>query len=203
MKIRKPNMPALAAAGDIFPRLGNLVVRRPLVVIGFWIALAAVLTLTLPPLAVVAAQRQPAMLPDNAPVMVTTREIIEAFHDKGSDNFVLVVLTDEKGLGPGDENTYRTLVDKLRQDTHDVVAVQDFLGTPQLREVFTSKDNKAWYLPVNLVGALGSPAGRVAYQHVTRPCQADGRGIDADRQHGRTREPPPRTSPRSVSEICM
>jgi putative drug exporter of the RND superfamily len=168
MKIRKPNMPALAAAGGIFPRLGDLVVRRPLVVIGFWIALAAVLTLTLPQLAVIAAQRQPAMLPDNAPVMVTTREIVEAFHDKGSDNFVLVVLTDEKGLGPGDENTYRTLVDKLRQDTTDVVAAQDFLGTPQLREVFTSKDNKAWYLPVNLAGASGSPPGRVAYQHVNR-----------------------------------
>ncbi|MGC1739451.1 MMPL family transporter, partial [Mycobacterium sp.] len=166
MKIRKPNMPALAAAGDIFPRLGNLAVRRPLVVIGFWIALAAVLTLTLPPLAVVAAQRQPAMLPDNAPVMVTTREIVEAFHDKGSDNFVLVVLTDEKGLGPGDENTYRTLVDKLRQDTRNVIAAQDFLGTPQLREVFTSKDNKAWYLPVNLVGAMGSPQGRLAYKDV-------------------------------------
>ena len=143
MKIRKPNLKALAAAGDIFPRLGDLVVRRPLVVIGFWILLAAVLTLALPPLAVVAAQRQPAMLPDDAPVMVATREIVNAFHDKGSDNVVLVVLTDEKGLGAGDENTYRTLVDKLRQDTHDVVAVQDFLSTPQVREVFSSKDKKA------------------------------------------------------------
>ena len=57
MKIRKPNLKALAAAGDIFPRLGDFVVRRPLVVIGFWIALAAVLTLALPPLAVVAAQQ--------------------------------------------------------------------------------------------------------------------------------------------------
>jgi RND superfamily putative drug exporter len=146
MKVRIPNPPALAAAVDIFPRLGNFVVRRPLVVIGFWIALAAVLTLTLPPLAVVVARKQPAMLPDNAPVMVTTREIVNAFHDKGSDNVVLVVLTDEKGLGAGDENTYRTLVDKLRQDTHDVVAVQDFLSTPQVREVFSSKDNK-WVHP--------------------------------------------------------
>jgi putative drug exporter of the RND superfamily len=167
MKVRIPNPPALAAAVDIFPRLGNFVVRRPLVVIGFWIALAAVLTLTLPPLAVVVAQKQPAMLPDDSPVMVTTREIVNAFHDKGSDNVVLVVLTDEKGLGAGDEITYRTLVDKLRQDTHDVVAVQDFLSTPQVREVFSSKDNKAWYLPVSLTGNMGSPEGRLSYKAAT------------------------------------
>jgi RND superfamily putative drug exporter len=166
MKVRIPSPPALAAAGNVFPRLGNFVVRRPLIVIGLWITLAAALALTLPPLPVVAARKQPAMLPNDAPVMVATREIIDAFHDKGSDNVVLVVLTDEKGLSRRDENTYRTLVDKLHQDTGNVVAAQDFLGTPQLREVFTSKDNKAWYLPVSMVGTMGSPQGRLAYKDV-------------------------------------
>ena len=156
-----------AAAGGIFQRLGDLVVRRPLVVIGFWIALAAVLTLTIPPLAVIAGQRQAAMMPDDAPVMVTSREMTEAFHDKGSDNILLVVLTNEKGLGPADEKTYGTLADKLRQDTRDVVVFQDVLSTPQVREVFTSKDNKAWYLPVSLAGAMGSPQGRLAYKDVS------------------------------------
>ena len=46
----------VARAGGIFQRLGDLVVRWPLVVTGFWIALAAALSLALPPLAVVAAQ---------------------------------------------------------------------------------------------------------------------------------------------------
>ena len=41
------------------------------------------------------------MLPDDAPVMVSTREIVDAFHDKGSGNIVLIVLSDEKGLSPG------------------------------------------------------------------------------------------------------
>src|ERR1700730_5973841 len=167
MKIRIPNTQALAAAGNIYQRLGNLVVRRPLVVIGFWIALAAVLTLAVPPLAVVAAQKQPAMLPDDAPVMVTTREIVDAFHDKGSGNIVLIVLSDEKGLSPGDESTYRALVGKLHRDTRDVVDLQDFLTTKELREVFTAKDNKAWYLPVSLTGDAGSPQGRMSYINVT------------------------------------
>ena len=108
------------------------------------------------------------MLPDDAPVMVTTREIVDAFHDKGSGNIVLVVLTDENGLSPADENTYRTLVGKLHQDTDDVVALQDFLTPKELREVFTAKDHKAWYLPISLAGDAGSPEGRVAYQNATR-----------------------------------
>jgi putative drug exporter of the RND superfamily len=167
MKIRIPKIRLPTAAGNVYRWLGELAARRPLAVIGFWIALAAALALTLPPLAVVAATKQPQMLPDDAPVMVTTRQIIDAFHDKGSDNVVLVVLSDEKGLSRADESTYRTLVDKLRQDTRDVVALQDFLSTKELREVFTAKDNKAWYLPVSLTGNAGSPQGRLSYLNVT------------------------------------
>jgi putative drug exporter of the RND superfamily len=144
-----------------------LVVRWPLVIIGFWIALAAALSLALPPLIVVAAQRQSALLPNDAPVMVTSREMTKAFHERESASLLSVVLTDEKGLGPADEATYRTLVDKLRQNTRDVETVQDFLSTPPLREVLQSKDNKAWNLPINLTGDMGSPQARSAYEHVT------------------------------------
>jgi putative drug exporter of the RND superfamily len=142
-------------------------VRWPLLVIGFWIALAAVLTLTLPPLAVVAARHQTEPLPADAPVVVTGKQMAEAFHETGSGSMLLVVLTDEKGLGPADEETYRTLVDKLRQDTQDVKTVQDFLGTPQLREVLQSKDNKVWVLPVLLDGDAGTPEAGSAYQHAS------------------------------------
>jgi RND superfamily putative drug exporter len=156
----------VAGGGGIFGRLGNVVVRWPLLVIAFWIALAAVPLLTLPPLATIAARQEAATLPDDAPVMVATREMTEAFHDNGADNVLLVVLTNEKGLGPADEQTYRTLVDKLRQDTADVISLQDFVSAPPLREVLQSKDNKAWNLPVTLVGKLGSPEARVSYGHV-------------------------------------
>ncbi len=153
-----------ATAAGTFQRLGNVVVRRPLLVIGFWIALAAALFLALPPLAVVAARHQTEALPTDAPVVVTGKQMAEAFHETGSGSTLLVVLTDEKGLGPGDEKTYSTLVDKLRQDTKDVQTVQDFLGVPQLREVLQSKDNKVWALPVVLNGDLGTPQAAASYQ---------------------------------------
>jgi putative drug exporter of the RND superfamily len=155
-------------ASGTYARLGNFVVRRPLIVIGFWIALAAVLTLALPPLSVIVGQKQEAMMPDDAPVMVAAREMVEAFHDKGTDNVILAVLTDDKGLSPADENTYRTLVGKLRQDPADVVSLQDFLSSPDVRKVLSSQDNKAWYLPISLAGHAGSAEGVVAYVNAAK-----------------------------------
>ena len=45
--------------------------------------------------------------------------------------------------------------------------LQDFIHTPALREAMTSKDHKAWYLPMVLSGGVGTPElhegfGRVA-----------------------------------------
>ncbi len=145
---------------SVYPRLGSFVTRRPFVVIGLWIVLAAAVSLGLPPLAVVIGQKQAAIMPDDAPVMVTTREMVDAFHDKGTDNVVLAVLTDDKGLSPADENTYRTLVGKLNHDTANVVSLQDFLSSPEVRQVLTSQDKKAWYLPISLAGHAGSAEGQ-------------------------------------------
>lgn len=154
------------AAGGIFQWLGDFVARWPLFVIGFWIALAAVLTLTLPPLPEIAAQKQLPPLPDDAPTMVIARAMNNAFHETGSGSQVMVVLTNESGLGPADEATYRTLIDNLRQDTQDKMAVQDFISAPPMREVLASKDNKAWNLPINMPGNVGAPETLAAYQHV-------------------------------------
>ena len=44
-------------------------------------------------------------------------------------------MTNEHGLQPADNDTYRALADKLRSDTTDVSAVQDFISTPALRPV--------------------------------------------------------------------
>jgi RND superfamily putative drug exporter len=136
------------------------------VVIGLWIALAAVLALTLPPLPEIAAKKQAPPLPDDAPTMVTAREMNQAFHETGAGSQLMVVLTNEKGLGPDDEKTYRTLIDNLHQDTQDQMSVQDFITAPPVREILASKDNKAWNVPINLPGDVAAPETQAAYQHV-------------------------------------
>ena len=140
--------------------------RWPWVVIGFWVVLATVLPLTFPSLTEMAEKHPIAILPADAPATVTARQMTEAFQESGSENILLVVLTNEKGLAPADESVYAALVDKLRQNTQDVVMLQDFLTTPPLREVLTSQDGKAWLLPIGLAGELGSPQSYAAYTRV-------------------------------------
>ncbi|MEV3904270.1 RND family transporter [Mycobacterium sp. NPDC050551] len=159
----------VATAGrpvGVFQRFGEFVVRRPLVVIALWIAVAAALTATLPTLQQMVRERPVDLLPADAPVMQTTRQMTASFDETGSQNIMLVVLTDEDGLTPDDEQVYGTLVDTLRRESADVTSVQDFLATPPLRDVLASKDGKAWYVPVVLAGELGTPRGYDAYTHV-------------------------------------
>jgi RND superfamily putative drug exporter len=147
-------------------RLTDFVVRWPWAVIGLWVALAVVLPLTFPSLNDMAQKHPLAMLPGDAPSSVAARQMTEAFKEPGGDDLLLVVLTDERGLSPAHEATYRKLVTALRDDQHDVVMLQDFVETPALRSFLTSKDNKSWVVPVGLAGALGTPQSYAAYDRV-------------------------------------
>lgn len=129
-------------------------------------ALALLLPMTVPPLTEMAQRHPVAILPADAPSAAAARKIITAFHEAGSENVLVVLLTNDKGLGPADENVYRTLVDRLRGDTKDIVMLQDFLSTPPLREVLGAKDGKAWILPIGLAGELGTPQSYRAYTNV-------------------------------------
>ncbi|SPM31686.1 RND family transporter [Mycobacterium terramassiliense] len=148
-------------------RLADFVVRWPWIVIGTWVAIAVALSLTLPSLGEMAQKHPLALLPSDAPSSVTTRKMTEAFHESGSEDLLLVVLTNDKGLGPDDEAVYRKLVNALRQDTRDVAMVQDFVTTPPLRQVVTSADHKAWVLPVGVAGELGTPRSYAAFNRIS------------------------------------
>jgi putative drug exporter of the RND superfamily len=147
-------------------RLADFVVRWPWVVIGLWVAIAVALPLTFPSLNEMSQKHPLAILPSDAPSSVTARKMTEAFHESGSEDLLLVVLTDDKGLGPADEAAYRKLVDALRHDTRDVLMLQDFVSKPPLRSVVTSKDHKAWVLPVGVAGELGTPRSYAAFNQI-------------------------------------
>jgi putative drug exporter of the RND superfamily len=169
----------MAAPGGIFDRIGNIVLRWPLLVIAAWVAFAAVLALTLPPLMVEAGKRPQKPLPDDAPTMVVQQEMDKAFAAPGSGggsggggsggggSLLMIVLTDEKGLTAADEDVYRKLVGKLHEDTQDKMSAQDFLGSPEMREVFASKDGKAITLPVSFPDAAVAPTTLAAFHRVS------------------------------------
>ncbi|WP_414085556.1 RND family transporter [Mycobacterium leprae] len=143
-----------------------MVTRWPWVVIGCWTLLALMLPMTVPSLTELTQRHPVVILPVDAPSSVAAKKISQAFHEVDSENVLIVLLTDDKGLGPADETVYRTLVDRLRNDTKDVVVLQDFLSTPPLHELLVSKDGKAWILPIVLAGELGTSASYQAYAGV-------------------------------------
>jgi RND superfamily putative drug exporter len=164
--VARRNLSERLSVSGMFGRLARVVVRRPWLVIASWLILVAVLGLTVTPLTKLASDRDQELLPTNSAVMTANRQMTEAFDEPGIQNVALVVLTNEHGLNSRDEDVYRSLVDKLRADQRDVVMVQDFISQPPLRDVMESKDDKAWFIPVGVVGELGSPEATAAYARV-------------------------------------
>ena len=152
--------------GQGFGWVGKCVTRWPWPVIGVWLAVPAALFLAFPPLSDAIKQHPVPLVPPAAPAMITEHEMTQDFRESGSDNLLLVVLTDESGLTRDDEQRYAALVQALRDDSRDVRALQEFVSTPAMREVLTSKDHKAWILPIGLAGGLDSPEGYDAHGRV-------------------------------------
>ncbi len=147
-------------------RIADLVVRWPWAVIGVWAVLAVVLPLSLPSLGQMAETHPLTILPADAPSSVTAQKMAGAFKESGNDDLLLVALVNKNGLTRSDEGVYRKLVDALRADA-DVVSVQDFVSTPQLRPFLTSEDKTTWVLPVSLEGELGTPRGFDSFNRVS------------------------------------
>lgn len=140
--------------------------RWPWLVIVFWVLLAGLLPSAFPSLLEVTQKNAVSPLPATAPALIANRQMAEAFPQSGTENVLLVVLTNEHGLGPADEKIYRTMVDRLHADNQDVVMVQDFIDNPPMRETLSSPDGQAWILPVGIAGELGSPESNAAFTRV-------------------------------------
>lgn len=148
-----------------FPALGRLIARHPLMMIAAWLVLAATLFLTIPPLMEVAQKNPPGLLPSDSSVLTAANDMQSAFDEAGAGNAAVVILTNDNGLTPQDEDTYRALVERLKADTTNVLSTQDFIAIPELKQVMTSEDKKAWQLPVSLQGTMGAGDGQEAYRN--------------------------------------
>ncbi|MGE2733518.1 RND family transporter [Mycolicibacterium vaccae] len=149
-----------------FERLGTHIVRHPVLVIVAWLALAVALFAAVPPLATVAERNPPGFLPADSEVLNAGLDMQESFKETGAGNVAIVILSNDNGLSPEDEDTYRRLVERLQDDKANVLSTQDFITLPEIREVMTSGDKKAWQLPVSATGAMGTGEGQMAYRAV-------------------------------------
>ncbi|HET7740111.1 MAG TPA: hypothetical protein VFL67_05630, partial [Mycobacterium sp.] len=77
----------------IFEALGRFVVRRPVAILAFWVALAGVLFLLISPLAVVAQKNPPPLLPEGSQMLASTALMKSAFKEADGGNVAVVVLS--------------------------------------------------------------------------------------------------------------
>ncbi|OBH57912.1 hypothetical protein A5685_06630 [Mycobacterium colombiense] len=160
----KPDAPDISTPRGVFSVLGRFVTRAPWLIIAAWVATVAVLTVAFPPLTKVVEGQTVQPLPPKA--MAATEQMAKDFGESGQ-NVLIVVLTDNRGLQPADEDAYRTLAATFRGETKDVAGVQDIVTTPALRSLLISVDNKAFYMAVILRAPVGSPESSQAYQRIT------------------------------------
>ncbi|MDT5358363.1 MAG: putative drug exporter of the superfamily, partial [Mycobacterium sp.] len=135
--------------------LAKWIRRLAVPIIVGWIAIIALLNVTVPQLEVVGQMRSVSMSPDEAPSVIAMKRVGQVFEEFKSDSSAMIVLEGEQRLGADAHRFYNDLVAKLEADTKYVEHVQDFWGDPLTEAGAQSTDGKATYVQVYLAGNQG------------------------------------------------
>jgi len=120
-----------------------------------WLALIAVLNVSVPQLEVVGQEQAVSMSPDAAPSMIAIKRIGQVFEEGNSDSSAMIVLEGQQPLGDAAHEFYDQMLAKLKADTKHVESVQDFWGDPLTASGAQSSDGKAAYVQIKLAGNQG------------------------------------------------
>ena len=164
-----------------------------------WIALIAVLNVTVPQLEVVGEMRSVSMSPKDAPSVIAMMRVGKVFEEFDSDSSAMIVLEGDQPLGADAHRFYDDLIDKLEADTKHVEHIQDFWGDPLTALGAQSDDGKAAYVQVYLRGNMGEALGNESVTAVQKlvggiVAAAGGQGL-RHRRAGATGRPADRRRP--------
>lgn len=137
--------------------VGRFAVTHKAFVVGAWLGLAVALAVVFPQLESVVRQQSVDPVPRNIPSLQALDRMAKAFGEVGSTTTVVVAMENRAGLTPQVQQHYSMMLDRLRADSGQVKLVRDLLSDPATAGQATSRDGKAWYLPVGIAGTLGSP----------------------------------------------
>ena len=159
-----------APAPELAKRTGlaKWIRRLAVPIIVGWIALIALLSITVPPLQVVGQMRSVSMSPDEAPSVIAMKRVGTVFEEFKSDSAVMIVLEGEQRLGDEAHRYYDQLLDKLEADKTYVEHVQDFWGDPLTEAGAQSDDGKAAYVQVYLAGNQGEALANESVEAVKK-----------------------------------
>jgi len=135
--------------------LAHVIRRLSVPILLFWLAVAAITNIVVPPLEAVGNAHTVSLSPEDAPSLQATKRIGQVFHEFDSNSSAMIILEGDKPLGDDAHRFYDTLIQKLSQDTKHVEHTQDFWGDPLTAAGSQSTDGKAAYVQVYLAGNQG------------------------------------------------
>jgi len=137
------------------------------VIVG-WIAIIGLLNVIVPQLEEVGQLRSVSMSPNDAPSVISMKEVGAQFKEFKSNSSVMIVLEGQEQLGADAHKYYDQIVDKLEADTKHVEHVQDFWSDPLTGAGSQSNDGKAAYVQVYLAGNMGESLANESVQAVQK-----------------------------------
>jgi RND superfamily putative drug exporter len=139
------------------PAVARAIRRFSVLIVLFWLAVAAATNVFIPQLEVVGEAHNVALSPPGAPSLQAIKRIGQVYGEFDSDSAAMVVLEGDKPLGPDAHKFYDELIQRMLQDPTHVQHVQDFWGDPLTAAGSQSSDGKAAYVQVFLAGNQGGP----------------------------------------------
>ena len=145
---------------DDRPLLSTLTGRHALLIIGLWVAAAAIGNLAVPQLERVVDSHARSFMPAEAPSAIAASAAARLFDQTPSNNFIYVVLERNQPLMARDRQFYDALTAALGSDPSHVYAVTDLWSQPATAAGAQSEDGKAVSVMIRLAGMLGTSAAR-------------------------------------------
>ncbi|AKP60511.1 RND family transporter [Mycobacteroides abscessus] len=132
------------------PFLARMIHRLAVPIILGWLAIAVVLSISVPSLEQVEKDHAVAMNPDAAPSFQATQRMGKLFDESNSGVVAMIVVEGQQPLGEDTHRYYDDLIRQLKADTTHVQHVQDFWGDDMTQAAAQSLDGKATYVQVAL-----------------------------------------------------
>ncbi|WP_081343836.1 MULTISPECIES: RND family transporter [Mycobacteroides] len=132
------------------PFLARMIRRLSIPIILGWLAIAVILSISVPSLEQVEKEHAVAMNPDVAPSFQATQRMGQLFGESNSSVVAMIVVEGQQPLGDDTHRYYDELIRQLKSDTAHVQHVQDFWGDQMTQAAAQSLDGKATYVQVAL-----------------------------------------------------
>ncbi|WP_195168214.1 MMPL family RND transporter [Mycobacteroides abscessus] len=132
------------------PFLARMIHRLAVPIILGWLAIAVILSISVPSLEQVEKDHAVAMSPDAAPSFQATQRMGKLFDESNSNAVAMIVVEGQQPLGDDTHRYYDDLIRQLKADTTHVQHVQDFWGDQMTQAAAQSLDGKATYVQVAL-----------------------------------------------------